>query len=151
MLRRQGPLMRPLVRLSLTRRGSAPYLNEFDVLTQELVDEGGEFDALGLSELGEGVLDVVVQVDGQARPGTRPMKLPRCSLGEIDLRGHVVVARAVRLGLASHRDHLRCGCGELFTAGRPRTACARGAWLRGRAKLELTGQGAVDEPARKSR
>jgi hypothetical protein len=41
-------------------------LNEFDVLLEQFIDELGDLDAAGLGASGEVVLDVGVEVDGQA-------------------------------------------------------------------------------------
>ena len=62
-------------------------LNQFDFLLEQFVDELSDLDATSLGRGGEVVLDIGVEVGGQAEPSALLEELAARALGEVDLRG----------------------------------------------------------------
>jgi len=76
--------------------------DEFDVLLQQLIDELPNLDAAGLGPRREISLHLGIEVHRQIDRCAWLEKLSACTLGEVDLGGHVVL----RAGLSSHGGHL---------------------------------------------
>ena len=88
-------------------------VDEFDVLAQQLVDQSGQLDALGLGALGEVLADFGVEVDRQVEHRIFAVELAAFGIGEVVFSFHGLGA----VGAVS---------------GRVRTVAARGRWRGGR-------------------
>ena len=73
-------------------------IDQFDVLAQQLVDQGGQFDPLGLGQRSQAVLQRIVEIQRQPQAGALAEELAACRVGKINLGGQVVVVA----GLGGH-------------------------------------------------
>lgn len=74
---------------------SAGDLDEFDVFLEQVVDDDGEVEALGIGDAGEGFLHVGVEVDRQVQFGTFAEELAALAFAEIVFVAHGITLRTV--------------------------------------------------------